>query len=61
MLKKLLLSSTKTVILVSEEESREIASYLAISLLNTRVRKVARVQSDSLSVESTAQGNIRHI
>ncbi len=59
--KKLLLDSTKTIISVSEEESREIATYLATGLLNTRVQKVARVQSSSDTVETTAKGNIQHI
>ncbi|GAB3538070.1 hypothetical protein GCM10027443_32250 [Pontibacter brevis] len=59
--KRLLLDSTRTVISVSDEESREIALYLTAGLMRTRVQKVARVQSASADVEATAEGNIRHI
>jgi hypothetical protein len=60
-IKKVLLDSTKTVISVSEEESKQVATYLAAGLVQTRVQQVARVQSHSTNVETTAQGNIRHI
>lgn len=59
--KRLLLDSTRTVISVSEEESREIATYLAVGIMKTRVQKVARLQSLNTTVEKTAQGNVRHI
>lgn len=59
--KRVLLDSTRTVISVSDEESREIATFLASGLMKTRVQKVARVQSTSATVETTAQGNIKHI
>ena len=59
--KKLLLDSTRTVIAVDEAESREIAVYLAGGIMQTRVQKVARVESPSKSVEATAEVNIRHI
>ena len=59
--KRVLLDSTKTIISVSEEESREVATYLAGGLMKTRVQKVARLQSASAAVEATAQGNIKHI
>lgn len=59
--KRLLLDSTKTLISVSEEESREIATFLAAGIMRTRVGKVARVQSTSEEVEQKAQGNIRHL
>lgn len=59
--KKLLLDSTNTSISVSEDESREVAVYLAAGIARTRVQKVARIQSSSASVEKTAQGNIRHL
>ena len=59
--KRVLLDSTKTVISVSEEESRQVALYLAAGLMRTRVQKVARLQSASNAVETTAQGNIKHI
>lgn len=59
--KRLLLDSTRTVISVSEEESREIATYLAVGIMKTRVQKVARLQSLNATVEKTAQGNVRHI
>ncbi|WP_377492229.1 hypothetical protein [Pontibacter toksunensis] len=59
--KRLLLDSTRTIISVGDEESREIATYLAAGLARTRVQKVARVQSPSTTVETTAQHSIRHI
>jgi len=59
--KKLILDSSKTVISVSEEESREMAAFLASGLMKTRIQKVARVQSTNVGVETTAQRNIRHI
>lgn len=59
--KRVLLDSTRTVISVSDEESREVAMYLAAGLMKTRLQKVARVQSPSEAVEKTAQGNMRHI
>lgn len=59
--KRMLLDSTRTVVSVSDEESREIALYLTAGLMRTRVLKVARVQSGSATVEATAEGNIRHI
>ncbi|WP_026463847.1 hypothetical protein [Adhaeribacter aquaticus] len=59
--KKLLLDSSNTIISVSEQESREIASYLAAGLIQTRLRKLARIQSPRSAVENTAQNNIKHI
>jgi len=59
--KKLLLDSTRTVSSVKEEESRDIATYLAAGIMKTRVQKVARVQSPVSAVETRAQGNIKHI
>ncbi|MFD2513480.1 hypothetical protein ACFSRY_06350 [Pontibacter locisalis] len=59
--KKLLLDSTSTLISVSDEESREVAVYLASGLTRTRVQKVARIQSPSVTVEKTAQGNLKHL
>lgn len=59
--KKVLLDSSHTVVSVSAEESREVATYLAAGLIKTRVQKVARVQSNNTTVETTAQGNIQHI
>ena len=59
--KKVLLDSSKTVISVSEEASKEVSTYLATSLLKTRTQKLARVQSPSTLVEITAHNNIQHI
>lgn len=59
--KRIMLDSTRTIISVSDEESREIALYLTAGLMRTRISKVARVQSGSAAVEATAEGNIRHI
>ena len=60
-IKNVCLDSSKTIVSVSAEESKQVTSYLAIGLTKTRVRKVARVQSTSSTVENTAQGNIKHI
>ena len=60
-IKKVLLDSTKTVMSVSAEESKQVATYLAAGLVRTRVQQVARVQSRSTNVETTAQDNIKHI
>ena len=60
-IKKVLLDSTKTVMSVSAEESKQVATYLAAGLAQTRVQQVARVQSRSTNVETTAQDNIKHI
>jgi hypothetical protein len=59
--KKLLLDSTRTVVAVSNAESRAVTVYLAGGIMQTRVQKVARVESASKSVEAIAEGNIRHI
>jgi len=59
--KRLLLDSTRTVVAVSEEASREVATYLAAGIVTTRVQKVARLQSPNTAVEKTAQDNVRHI
>lgn len=59
--KKLLLDSTRTVIAVSSEESREIAAFLAGNIMTTRVEKVARVQSDNQQVEEHARQNMAHV
>jgi hypothetical protein len=59
--KKILLDSSHTIISVSAEESRDVATYLAAGLLKTRVQKVARVQSNNISVETTARNNMQHI
>ncbi|MHC2992813.1 hypothetical protein OB13_14945 [Pontibacter sp. HJ8] len=59
--KKVLLDSTKTVVSVTPEESREISVYLASALAQTRVQKLARAQSLSPSVEVQAKGNIQHV
>ena len=60
-IKKVLLDSTKTVISVSAEESKQVSAYLATGFMKTRIQKVARLQSLSSHVESTAQNNIKHI
>ncbi len=60
-IKYLLLDSTATQIPVQEEQSREIANNLAASLIQTRVQKVARVQSLSQDVNKYAQENIQHV
>lgn len=59
--KRILLDSTRTVISVSEEESREITVSLAAGFMKTRVQKLARLQSGMATVEATAQENIKHI
>ena len=57
----LMLDSSRTVISVSPEESREIAVYLAARIMTTRVRKVARVQSGSETVEQVAQDDVAYV
>ena len=47
--------------MVSTERSTEISMYLAAGLAKTRLSKLARVQSPSTTVETTAQNNISHI
>ncbi|MCX2739788.1 hypothetical protein [Pontibacter anaerobius] len=59
--KRMLLDSTKTMVSVSEEESREVAMTLAAGVMKTRVEKVARVQSPSEAVEQTSERNIHHL
>ncbi|WP_114779370.1 hypothetical protein [Botryobacter ruber] len=59
--KRLILDSSKTTVSVSAEESRDVALFLAEGLMKTRLQKVARVQSVSSSVESTARENIKQI
>lgn len=59
--KRLMLDSTRTISSVSEEASKEIATYLAAGLMNTRVEKVARVQSGNVNVENTALENMKHV
>ena len=58
---KLLLDSSRTSILVSTERSTEISMHLAAGLAKTRLSKLARVQSLSNAVETTAQNNISKI
>ncbi len=58
---KLLLDSSRTSILVSKERSAEISMHLAAGLAKTRLTKLARVQSQSTTVETTAQNNISQI
>lgn len=58
---KMLLDSSRTSILVSQERSAEISMYLAAGLAKTRLSKLARLQSSSTAVETTAQNNIKHI
>lgn len=59
--KRVLLDSTKTVISVSPEESRNVAQWLAAGFATTRLQKVARLQSKSEVVEKTAANNIAHV
>ncbi|WP_192822086.1 hypothetical protein [Rufibacter sp. LB8] len=59
--KNLLLDSSNSTSSVNEVESREIASYLAAGLVNTRLKKLARVQSLVAEAEQRTQGNIQHI
>ncbi|MDX5347653.1 MAG: hypothetical protein LPJ89_11610 [Hymenobacteraceae bacterium] len=58
-IKKLLLDSTNTKVLIDAAESSEIALYLAAGLANTRLQKVARLQSSSSDIEKNAGNNIR--
>lgn len=60
-IKKMLLDSSKVALSVSEEDSREVSTYLASGLATTRIQKLARLQSPSKIVETTAQENMKHI
>ena len=59
--KRVLLDSTKTVISVTAEESRNVTQWLAAGFITTRLQKVARLQSNSEEVEQTAASNIAHV
>lgn len=59
--KRVLLDSSQTIVSVSTEKSREITTHLVAGLSKTRLQKLARLQSSSPFVESTADGNIRHV
>jgi len=59
--KKVLLDSTKTVVTVTPEESKEIAVYMARALAKTRVKKLARLESLNSTVKARAKENIQHI
>lgn len=59
--KRVLLNSSLTVVAVSEQQSREITSYLIAGLMKTRLQKLARVQSASADVEALAQNNIKYV
>lgn len=60
-IKKILLDSSKTVIAVGAEETREITMRLAAGLRKTRLQRIARVKSADPKVETLAQGNISFI
>ncbi|MGV3539063.1 MAG: hypothetical protein ACO1OQ_04585 [Rufibacter sp.] len=59
--KRLLLDSSNTSVSVSPQESQEITVYLVTGLAKTRLQKVARLQSGSQAVESTAAHNVHHV
>ncbi|TPE41047.1 hypothetical protein [Pontibacter mangrovi] len=56
--KRVLLDSTRTHVSVSDEESREVATFLATELAKTRVERVARLKSASDRVEKLAVANM---
>ncbi len=60
-IRKVLLDSSDTVVSASPEESREVSLSLAAGFMQTRIMKLARVQSQSESVETLAEGNIANI
>jgi len=60
-IKRLLLDSTKTTSSVTEEQSRDIATYLATGIAKTRVEQVARLQSPVPETEERAQKNIQKL
>ncbi|WP_157593099.1 hypothetical protein [Rufibacter tibetensis] len=59
--KRLLLDSSRTSVSVGEEESKAISTFLAAELMKTRLQKLARLQSASPAIESSAEKNITHI
>ncbi|MFD2248038.1 hypothetical protein [Pontibacter ruber] len=58
--KKVLIDSTDTVMSVTAEESREIATHMAFSLASTRLQKLARLQSLDNTVETRAKSTIQY-
>lgn len=59
--KKLLLDSRETMVSIKPEESKDISVYLASGLVNTRLQKLARLQSADAEVEGRAEGNFHLI
>ncbi|WP_137758066.1 hypothetical protein [Pontibacter sp. SGAir0037] len=60
-IKKILLDSSRTIISVGQQESREIASYLASGLAASRLQKLARLQSASSTIEAISDSNVQYI
>ncbi|WP_299824363.1 hypothetical protein [uncultured Pontibacter sp.] len=59
--KKVLLDSSRTVVSVTPEESRAVSMYLASALAQTRLQKLARVESLDATVKVRASENLQHI
>jgi len=55
--KKMLLDSRDTMVSIKPEESTDISVYMASGLVNTRLQKLARLQSADTVVESRAEEN----
>lgn len=60
-IKRVLLDSSKTIIAVDVDKSRQITSYLTAGLMRTRIQRLARIQSLNATVETTAQSNIKYV
>ncbi len=60
-IKKLLLDSTNSVPSGKEEESMEVALYLATAIAKTRLQRMARVRPLSNTTEAKSLVQIRHI
>ncbi|AKD04623.1 hypothetical protein POKO110462_11005 [Pontibacter korlensis] len=59
--KKVLPDSSRTLVEVNDEKSRETTVYLIEGLMKTRISKLAKLQSGNSVVEITAQNNISHV
>ncbi|NEM99683.1 hypothetical protein [Pontibacter burrus] len=59
--KKVLLDSRETIVSIKPEESTDVSVYMASGLANTRLQKLARLQSADTEVEGRAEENFHLI
>ena len=60
-IKNMLLDARQTAVSIDAEASRKVAVYLASSLAQTRLKKVARVASPNPDLEKRSEGTIQTI